>query len=169
LSEGVIRAEMLRGTRFVSVKVVRGDEVTSMNYPPPGTYVFHYSLSSAKGDWKASKAYRAGMNWNNPLLPIEVMDEISKKTLPPTQSFCSVKQDSLVISALKKADLSSSILLRVYDMEGSPVETSVEFLGSKPAFGEVNLLEEETGSKQEQTLRAGPYAIRTIKLNLNSP
>ncbi|MBM3333538.1 hypothetical protein FJY63_02645, partial [Candidatus Sumerlaeota bacterium] len=116
LGEGVIRAEMVRGTRFTSVKVVRGEEVTSLRYPPPGTYVFRYSISSAPGDWKASKAYRTGMNWNNPLLPVSVVDDVSKKTLPPTRSFCSVKQDNLVISALKKADLEPAILLRLYEI-----------------------------------------------------
>jgi hypothetical protein len=59
--DGLIRAEMLRSTKFTSAKVVRGQDVASMNYPPPGRYVFRYSLSSAVGDWKASKAYRTGM------------------------------------------------------------------------------------------------------------
>lgn len=167
LGEGVIRAQMVRGTRFTSVKVVRGDQVTSMFYPPPGTYVCHYSVSSAKGDWKASKAYRAGLNWNNPLLPITVVDGISEKTLPPTLSFCSVQQDNVVISALKKADLGTSVLLRTYEIEGSPVETSVEFLGRRPAFGEVNLLEEELNQKPQQVLRGSPYSIKTIKLSLD--
>ena len=101
LGENLIRAEMLRGTKFTSAKVVRGDDVASMNYPPPGKYVFRYSLSSASGDWKASKAYRAGMGLTNPLLPISVVDTISAKSLPPTHSFCSLGQDSLVLSAIK--------------------------------------------------------------------
>jgi alpha-mannosidase len=166
LSEGVIRAEMLRGTRFTSVKVVRGDEVTSLHYPPPGVYVFRYSVSSAKGDWKAAKAYRTGINWNNPLLPVTVVDAISTKTLPPTHSFCSVSQDNLVISALKKADLGPSVLLRAYEIEGAPVETPVEFLGQKATFSEVNLLEEEVNSKPQEVLRCPPFGIKTIKLNL---
>ena len=167
LGEGVIRAQMVRGTRFTSVKVVRGDQVTSMFYPPLGTYVCRYSVTSPKGDWKASKAYRAGLNWNNPLLPITVVDGISEKTLPPTLSFCSVQQDNVVISALKKADLGTSVLLRTYEIEGSPVETSVEFLGRRPAFGEVNLLEEELNQKLQQVLRCSPYSIKTIKLGLD--
>jgi alpha-mannosidase len=166
LSEGVIRAEMLRGTRFVSVKVVRGDEVTSMHYPPPGAYVFRYSLVSSEGDWKAAKAYRTGMNWNNPLLPVTVVDAISKKTLPPTHSFCSVSQDNLVISALKKAELGPSVLLRAYEIEGVPVETPVAFLGRKAAFSHVNLLEEETNPQQQKVLRSPPFGIMTIKLNV---
>jgi len=167
LAENLICAEMVRGTRFVSVKVVRGDEVTSLHYPPPGAYVFRYSLSSGPGDWKASKAYRAGIDWNNPLLPISVADDITGKSLPPTRSFCSLKQGSLVLSSLKKSDRGPSILLRAYEVEGAPVETPVEFLGRTAAFGEVNLLEEDLNPAPQQVLRAGPYAIKTIKLSVD--
>ncbi len=165
LGDDVICAEMVRGTKYVSVKVGRGDEITSMHYPPPGTYVFRYSLSSGPGDWKKSKAYRSGINWNNPLLPISVADEITSKSLPPTRCFCSLGQDSLVLSALKKADLGPAILLRVYEIEGSTVKTPVEFLGRRATFGEVNLLEEGLGGTSQKELRSGPYAIKTIKLD----
>ncbi|HEY5913119.1 MAG TPA: glycoside hydrolase family 38 C-terminal domain-containing protein [Verrucomicrobiae bacterium] len=166
LGENLIRAEMVRGTRFTSVKVVRGDAVGSLHYPPPGTYVFRYSLSSAPGDWKAAKAYRMGLNWNNPLLPVSVVDTISAKTLPPTHSFCSVNQSNLVISALKKADLGPEILLRAYEIEGAQADTTVEFLGRDLSFGEVNLLEEDQGQGQFRVLRAGPFAIKTIKIQV---
>jgi alpha-mannosidase len=90
--DSVIRAEMLRGTRYTSVKVVRGDEISSLFCPPPGTYVFRYSLSSANGGWKTSKAYRVGMNWNNPLLPVSVWTlSRSKNFLPHTVSVRLVK------------------------------------------------------------------------------
>jgi alpha-mannosidase len=166
LDEDVVRAEMVRGTRFTSVKVVRGNEVTSLNYPPPGAYVFRYSLSSSSGDWKTSKAYRTGLGWNNPLLPVSVCDGISAKSLPPVRSFCSVKPDSLVVSALKKSDLGPSILLRVYEIEGASVETPVEFLGRETAFNETNLLEEDQASLKQRSLQAGPYSIKTLKLDV---
>jgi alpha-mannosidase len=169
LDDDAIRAEMVRGTRFTSVKVVRGEEVTSLHYPPPGTYVFRYALTSAPGDWKAAKAYRFGMNWNSPLRPISVVDTISPKSLPPTQSFCSWKPDNLVLSALKKADLGADLLLRAYEIEGAPVETPVEFLGQARDFGEVNLLEEDLARPQQHVLHAGPHAIKTIKLDLGHP
>jgi alpha-mannosidase len=164
LGDDVIRAEMLRGTRYTSVKVVRGDEVTSMFYPPAGRYVFRYSLSSAPGDWKTAKSYRAGMNWTSPLAAVLVADRISAKSLPPTRSFCSVKQDNLVISALKKSDLDESLLLRVYEIEGSPVDSAIDFLGAAQSFGETNLLEEDLPGAPRQAVKAGPYAIRTLKL-----
>ena len=166
LGDDMIYAEMVRGTRYVSVKVMRGNELTSENYPPAGIYTFHYSISSGPGDWKAGKVYRAGMNFNNPLLPVSVADELSAKTLPPTHSFCSVSQQNLVVSALKKADLGPSIVLRLYEIEGAPVNTSLKFLDHQVTFNEVNLLEEETDHAKKQTLLGGPNTIKTVKFNV---
>ncbi len=166
LEDSAICAEMVRGTRFVSVKVVRGEEIGSMHYPPPGTYVFRYSVSSSPGDWKTAKAYRTGMGFNSPLLPVYVADAVSAKSLPPKQSFCALKQENVVLSALKKSDLGPSLVLRVYEIEGSALETPLEFLGRPAAFGEVNLLEEDVEQSPQETLRGGPYAIKTLKLEM---
>jgi len=167
IGDSVLRAEMVRGTRFTSVKVVRGSEVTSLFYPPNGTYVFHYSLTAGPGDWKATKAYQAGMAFNNPLLPIEVVDEISPKSLPPTHSFVELKTGNLVVSTVKKAENGPDVLLRMYEIEGSQAESPVAFLGQARRFREVNLLEEETVTQESQTLRASPYEIKTIKLPIS--
>jgi hypothetical protein len=162
----IVRAQMVRGTRFTSVKVVRGEEASGQHYPPAATYTFRYSLSSAAGDWRTAKAWRAGMALTNPLLPVSVVDSISRKSLPPTQSFCSIAQDSVVISALKKADASSAVMLRVYDIEGTPVNAAVLFLGKNVPFTETNLLEEEVSNQVRTLLRAGPNTIRTLRLRL---
>jgi alpha-mannosidase len=166
LDDDMIRAEMLRGTRFTSVKVVRGGDVASDNYPPPGRYVFHDSLTSSSGDWRAAKACRSGMGLTNPLLPVSVVDAISRKPLPPSNSFCSLRQDNLALSALKKSDLDSSLLLRVCEIEGSLVKTGVEWLGASPGFRETNRIEEDISGAARQTLEAGPYAIRPLKLTV---
>ncbi len=168
IEDGIIGSEMLRGPRFTSVKVVRDKQVTSMQYPPIGIYVFKYSLSAARGDWKASKAYRTGMNFNNPLLPVSVVDRISRKSLPPSQSFLMLDAGNLVLSALKKSDSDSAILLRTYEIEGSQAETTVDFLGRKREFREVNFLEEDMGTAEQRLLRAGPFAIKTVKLRLQA-
>ncbi len=83
LGGNLVRAEMVRGTRFTSVKVVHGKEATTQHYPPAGTYMFRYSLSSGVGDWKSVRAYRTGIASTNPLLPVSVVDSISRKSLPP--------------------------------------------------------------------------------------
>ncbi len=168
IENGLIRAEMLRGPRYTSVKVVRGQDVTSMQYPPTGTYVFRYSLSAASLDWKTAKSYRSGMDFNNSLLPVSVVDRISTKSLPPTNSFASVSAQNVVISAVKKADRDGSLVLRLYEIEGSAAETAVEFLGQQRKFRELNLLEEETGAVAQDVLRASPHAIKTVRLQVDN-
>lgn len=165
LGQDVIRAQMLRGTRFTSVKVVRANEITSLHYPPPGLYTFRYSLSSGPGNWKATKAYRNGFNFNNPLLAVSVVDNVSAKSLPPEQSFCTLDADNLVLSALKKADRTGAIVVRVYEVEGMSAETTVRFLGQIRTCGELNLLEEELAVPATSTVRFNPYQIKTFQLN----
>ena len=166
LSSGVIRAGMLRGT-YSAVGITRRGKPFLLQLPPAGTYVFRYSLSSGKGDWAAAKSYRAGMALNNRLIPVSPADELSQKSLPPTQSFCSFEAGNLVVSALKKADLEAAVLVRVFEIDGSAADTPVEFLNQKRSFQEVNLLEEEVRSGDQQALRVRPYEIRTLKLRMN--
>ena len=164
LESGLIHGNMIRGGKYTSVRVVRGDEVSSIYYPPRGHYVFKYSLSSGPGDWKAFRSYRVGLSFNNPLIPVSVVDEISAKSLPPTRSFCSVEGDNLVISALKKAEADSSIILHLYEIQGTKSETPVTFLGKQQAFHETDLREQELRSGEQRILRLSPYEIKTVKL-----
>ncbi len=164
LSDGVIRSEMLRGSRHSSVRVVRGEEVTSLVYPPPGVYTFRYSLTSGRGDWRAARSWQPGMNLNNPLLPVSVVDNISSKSLPPARSFLTLRGDNLVLSTVKKSDLDKSVLLRFYDIQGVAADTPIEFLGRRRSFREINLLEEDLPGGERQAVRVGPYEIRTVKV-----
>lgn len=164
LQDGLVRANMIRGQRYTSVKIVRGDEVTSMHFPPSGHYVFKYSLSSGAGDWKTLKSYQSGLNFNSPLAPVSVVDDISTKPLPPTNSFLSVQGDNLVLSAIKKAEgADPSIVVRLFEIQGSRAETPVSFLGGQRRFRESNLLEEDGKTSDQQILRLAPFEIKTIK------
>jgi alpha-mannosidase len=169
LEDGLIRGNMIRGQRYTSVKIVRGDEVTSIHFPASGHYVFKYSLSSGAGDWKILKSYRAGANFNNPLIPVSVVDDISPKSLPPANSFLSVRGDNLILSALKKAEgTDPSIVLRLYEIEGAEAETPVILLGSERQFRETNLLEVDSGGASQRLLHVHPYQIKTIKFRPGS-
>jgi hypothetical protein len=46
------------------------------------------------------------------------------------------------------------------------VKTGVQWLGATPGFRETNLIEEDISGAAHQTLEAGPYAIRTLKLTV---
>jgi alpha-mannosidase len=109
------------------------------------------------------------MALNNPLIPVSAADDLSQKSLPPSQSFCSFESGDLVVSALKKAESGPGVVLRVYETEGSPAESPVDFLGQARRVREVNLLEEETPSVEQQRLKAGPYEIKTLELRTGTP
>ncbi len=165
LADGVIRAQMARGTRFTSARVVTGERIGSLNYPPPGTYTFRYSLSSSAGDWAASRSWRAGIDFNNSLLPVSVVDTVSPKTLPASNTLCQVSGDNIVVSALKKADSSDALVLRVYEMQGKAGESEVKLLGKTHDVTDVNLLEEASaGASARRVMAVQPYQIRTVKL-----
>jgi alpha-mannosidase len=164
LDGSIIRAQMVRGTRFTSVKVVHDGEAASMEYPLPGTYHFRYSLTSGSGDWKTNRSYQAGLDFNHPLTPVSVVDDISKKSLPPTHSFLPVEAEGLVLSSVKKADTGPEIVLRFYEITGRTVSTPISFLGSPRGFRELNLLEEDADNSDRQTLAVKPYEIKTIRL-----
>lgn len=165
LEDGLIHANMIRGQRYTSVRIVRGEEITSIHFPPSGHYVFKYSLSSGPGDWKTLRSYRAGQDFNRPLIPVSVVDDISRKSLPPTLSFCSVQGDNLVISAFKKSQADGSIILRLYEIQGAKAESPVTFLGKQQDFREVDLLEQDLKTPTQRVLRVSPYKIETLKLS----
>lgn len=106
------------------------------------------------------------MAFASPLIPVNALDELSRKTLPPSQSFCTLGADNLVVSAVKKADGDPAVVLRVFEAQGLAAETPVEFLGRKRSFRLANLLEEEMRAPERQTLQVGPYEICTARLRI---
>jgi alpha-mannosidase len=163
IDSGIIRAEMVRGARYTSTKVVHGDEIASMPYPPSGTYRFRYSLTSGSGDWKQLRTWQAGPSFNSPLIPVSVVDELSTKSLPATNSFISVAPDNLMVSAVKKADSGTGLVVRFYDPLGVGSQPTVHLFGRPADFGEVNLLEEASTTSGTQPVKLRPYQIETVK------
>ena len=104
------------------------------------------------------------MGFNNALLGVVSEDELSPKSLPPEQSFLSVPGDTLVVSALKKADKGDGIVVRLFEEAGEHPDTAVSFLGQERSFANVNLLEEGGAHAAEKTLHVEPYKIDTIEL-----
>lgn len=106
------------------------------------------------------------MALNTSLISVSPADDLSKKSLPASQSFCSLEAGNLVVSALKKAESGNALVLRVYDTEGSPAQTAISLVGQKRGFRELNLLEENTASADRDVLNVAPFEIQTIKLAL---
>jgi len=164
LDDGVIRVGMMRGT-YCTQDLTRGKRTVLGRVPVPGTYIFRYSLCSGWGTWTTARSQRAGMSFSSPLVPVSDVDELSTKSLPPTQSFCSLEAESLIVTALKKAETDGGIILRAFETNGHEAQTTVEFLGLKRGFRTVNLLEEQAGAVDEAVWHLKPYEIGTVRLS----
>ncbi len=164
VDKDAIRGDMLRGTTFNQLRTYEDGKAAPVKLPRAGSYVFRYSITSGKGDWAAAKAWRQGMAFNDALIPVVSEDELMPKSLPAEQSFLSVNGDSLVVTALKKADRSDGIIVRFFEASGASMETSFQFLGKPSTFRVTNLLEEPESRPGKQSLQVKPYEIDTLEL-----
>ena len=165
VGDGVIRADMLRGTRFTPATTIRDGRLSADLRPPAGSYVFRYSFTSGKGDWAAQQSWRPGMAFSAPLIPVTSADGISEKPLPPERSFLSFDAGNVVLTALKKADRGESIVVRTFEIRGSPTDTTVSWMGQQHDLRRANLLEEDVAPEVEKLLHLRPFEIRTCKLD----
>lgn len=166
LDPAALRGVMIRGTRFSLERVVVNGQLTSYQKPSPGTYVFRYSLVSHSGAWRQAHAWQPGSALNTPLLPVSVTDEISAKSLPPTQSLVALDADNPVVSAVKKAEHDDSPVLRFFDKEGKSAETRVPLLGRQQELRETNMLEDDLPTAARPTVHVGRYEIKTVRLRI---
>lgn len=161
-----LRGDMIRGTTFNQLRTYQDGKPVPLEQPSPGTYVFRYSISSGAGDWRQERSWQAGMAFNSDLIPVVSEDDLSKKTLPAEQSFLKLNGESLVVTALKKADNGDGIVMRVFDETGQRVQTAVQFLGRDQEFHQVDLLEQGTDTDVSSRLEIGPYKIETIEMQI---
>ncbi len=164
VSDTAITADMLRGTRFSPVTTVRNGQTIQDVRPPAGTYVFRYSFTSGRGDWTAGKSWRSGMAFSAPLIPVTAANTIAESPLPPSRSFLSFDADNVVLSAIKKADIGDSIVVRAFEIQGNTAAGRINFFGQESRFSEANLLEEELPTGKQESLHIKPYEIDTLKL-----
>jgi alpha-mannosidase len=160
---------MIRGTSYNQLRTYQDGRPVPLQQPTAGIYVFHYSISSAKGNWAAANAWRRGMELANPLIPVVSEDELSPKSLPAEQSFLSIQGDSLVVSALKKADQGNGIVVRLFEESGHRADTPIHFLNQERSFQNVNLLEEPISKISGKVLHVRPFDIDTIELPAIAP
>ena len=164
VDKGLIRGEMIRGTRFNTAQFVQDGKEVLAQLPPANTYIYRYSITSGKGNWAATRAWRTGMAFSSPLIGVVSEDDLSSKPYPPEQSFLTLTGDTLALTALKKADKGSSIIVRFYEASGTSTETSLQFLGKPRSFRVANLLEEPESGPEKQSLQVKPYEIDTLEL-----
>jgi alpha-mannosidase len=182
LNRGLVGNNVAGGTLLLSL--MRSARITA--YPFYGGYEpgvssdlglelgversFDYALVPHSGDWRDAEVYKAGWEFNHPLIARKVTSHSG--TLPRRWGLLDISAPNVVASALMPG-ADGSVMLRVYEAAGKPAN-SVEIKVHVPvvAAAETNLLGDEirTMAVNQNSIRLDlrPFEIETIRLNLRS-
>jgi alpha-mannosidase len=169
ISEGTMMLSLMRSTRIRSYgedgSYERG--MTSDTGLELGKELaFEYALLPHQGDWRAAQAWRAGLEFNNPLIVHKVAAH--KGSLSARWGLLEVSPANVVLTALKPSKDGETVI-RVYEASGTPTSGATIRVQAKVRTArEANLMED---SGKEVRLRNGvlqfdlrPFEIRTFKL-----
>jgi alpha-mannosidase len=129
---------------------------------------FDYALVPHEGDWRKVATYRAGWEFNHPLLVRKAVPHPG--VLPHRWSLMEVLPPNVVLTAFTPA-ADQSTLLRVYEASGIGVKgAKIKLQADIKEVRESNLLEDSGASLKvhDNTVQFDlhPFEIKTIKLKL---
>ncbi|MEN6371808.1 MAG: glycoside hydrolase family 38 C-terminal domain-containing protein [Armatimonadota bacterium] len=137
-----------------------------------GHHSIKYALVGHKNDWRSSQADWQALGFEQPLISFETESHPGK--LGKSISFVRVSSPNVKVMAVKKAEDSDEIVVRVVETTGTPVkDVCVAFAGKVVSAREVNGQELPVGAaavadgKLAADLKA--YGIRTFAVKLGQP
>ena len=154
---------------------VRGTDVgltmlKSPLYPNPDAdkehHTFTYSIFPHQGDWREAGTVAQAYELNNPMKA--VTREVGSGSLPNTFSLFSVDQENVVIEAVKKAEDSDAVIVRMYECWNRRSDVTLTAGAKIQSASFCNIMEEEdqtaaTDGRQIH-FRIRPYQIVTLKI-----
>src|SRR5262249_28721567 len=147
--------------------VLRLSLLRSPTWPDPhadeGRHHFVYAIYPHAGDWKAGGTTRQGYELNEPLLARAVTPHAGE--LPADSGYVALEPESLVPTAVKKAEADAGIVVRFYELAGQRGEATLRFARDPARAADVDLMENERGalaaSGRQVRVPFGPYEIKT--------
>lgn len=131
---------------------------------------FDYAIVPHAGDWRTGAMYRAGMEFNNPLIARAVARHAG--SLPKRWGLFEISAPNIVLSSFKPGQ-SGGLVMRVYEASGRRTEGGkITFQPHVVAAEECDLLEQPvrkvaiSGNSFMFDMR--PYEIKTFKVFLSS-
>ena len=129
---------------------------------------FHYALYPHSGSWKDALTMRHGWEYDYQLTG--VVTTAHAGSLPIDHSFASVTPDNVVLTAVKKAEDSKSLIFRAYEWAGKTSEAEFRVPPGATGATETNLMEKPDGSAipvngDVVKVPIHPYEILTLRLD----
>lgn len=144
----------------------------STNYPDPkadrGQHKFTYSLYPHQGDYIAGGVVKAGYELNVPLRVSKIRTQ--NGSLAPTLTFINVDADNVVVEAVKKAEDSDELVVRLYEAHGMATQTTLHIGLNVASAALVDMMEENPKKlcvkNKGVKLAFSPFEIHTVKLSV---
>jgi len=130
---------------------------------------FDYALVPHAGTWQQAGVFRAGLEFNNPLIARPLGQHTG--SLPKKLSFLDVTPTNVVLSAFMPAEDGEDVVARVYEAAGQHVPSArIHFTRGGLSASEVNLVGQalaKTGVADDSiTFDLHPFEIKTFKVKL---
>jgi alpha-mannosidase len=152
--------------------VLRLSLLRSPTSPDPhadeGFHEFTYALYPHAGDWKQGDTEHEGYQLNYPLIAFPSVPH--EGSLPPSHSFLELDSPNVILTAVKKAEADSALILRFYEFAGKESELHLRLPGTASRAAETNLMEKEESpltvgaGAREVVVPTHPYEIKTVKV-----
>jgi alpha-mannosidase len=152
--------------------VLRLTMLRSPTEPDPGAdrghQHFSFALYPHSGDWKEAMTIRHGYEFNYGLKAMQV--EAHTGTMPKQNSFVSVTSGNVILSAMKKAEDSDSLIFHLYEWAGTAGPFDVVVPAGAARAVETNLLEQRQGADlplhaDHVSLSIHPYEIMAFRVD----
>ena len=153
--------------------VLRLTLLRSPTYPDPnadrGHHHFNYALYPHAGDWKTALTVRRGYDYDYKLAAMQV--EAHSGTLPLEQSFITVDNQSVVLTAVKKAEDANGLILHFYEWAGHSGNVQFRVPKGVTSATLTNLMEKPEGTaltvtgSDQFTVPVNPYSIVSVRID----
>jgi alpha-mannosidase len=165
--DGTMLLSLMRSARLISYGFSGGYEpgVSSDSGLEVGKRLsFHYALVPHMGDWRDAGAYRAGLEYNQPLIARSAAPHAG--ALPKVWGLLGISSNRVVISAVKPSR-DGRIAVRVYEAAGLPArDVRLRFATPIASSREANLLEDPGRAMKVQdngfSFELRPFEIKTF-------
>jgi alpha-mannosidase len=132
-----------------------------------GHHHFTYSLYPHIGDWKQALTERRGYEYNYKLTAMQVYPHAG--SLPLEYSYVTVNPETVVLTAMKKAEDSDALILRIVEWAGKNSDVRINLPPGAASATVTNLMEKPEGSlikvvNDAVTVPIHPYEILSIRV-----
>ncbi|MBQ6020923.1 MAG: discoidin domain-containing protein, partial [Clostridia bacterium] len=136
-----------------------------------GQNVYSFAICGGRGDFRKARSERAGTLFNSP--PVACVTGTHPGVLPPVCAFFEIDNENVAVRAIKKAEDSDEIVVRVCESAGRKTCASFTFFGGVASAREINGYEQPVGAAKLKNGRVSfglsPFEPKTFAVRLNPP